>query len=174
MNNLCKNLKRNSKKIISSLYSLISRSFQAWKQKFLFILDDYLVKIKIILWNRKGFSYLFQLSFSLLILIHGMSMFADFIENKYRYKLEIYDNSIGFEFPPISLCTEPMVLFDRHKVFQYLDLFEDYSNYLEYIESQTSLVRNGFTNLSAFFQICMSNITKITNINLLISNSLLR
>ena len=56
-------------------------------------------------------------------------MFVDYLGFGYRYNLMVDDNSQGFEWKPISVCTESMVLFDKHKIIQYLNLYELYYKY---------------------------------------------
>ena len=56
-------------------------------------------------------------------------MSADYLEFKYRYNLIVEDNSEGFEWKPMRLCTESKVLLDKHKVIQYFNLSAKYSIY---------------------------------------------
>ena len=56
-------------------------------------------------------------------------MSVDYLAFKYHYNLIVEDNSNGFEWKPLCVCSESKVLFDKHKVIQYFDWFEIYSNY---------------------------------------------
>ena len=56
-------------------------------------------------------------------------MSVDYLGFKYRYNLFVDDNNKGFEWKPLSVCTESKVLFDEHKVNQYLNFSKIYSNY---------------------------------------------
>ena len=57
-------------------------------------------------------------------------MFEDYLGFGYRYNLIVEDNSEGFEWKPISVCTEPNVLFDKHKVLQFFSTTEEYYKYI--------------------------------------------
>ena len=56
-----------------------------------------------------------------ILVIHGLSITSHYLSYPYVYKITIADNKNGFDLPPISVCTEPNVFFDTHKVMNYLD-----------------------------------------------------
>ena len=85
-------------------------------------MKKYIFKKKILLFHIKIF-ILFITSY------HFILICDHYFRYKYRYNLIVEDNNEGFEWKPMSVCTESKVLFDKHKVVQYGDLFEKYSEY---------------------------------------------
>ena len=67
--------------------------------------------------------------FSFVTAYHCIAMTVDYLGFGYRYNLIVEDNSEGFHWKPMSVCTESKVLFDKHKVNQYFNLTEMYSKY---------------------------------------------
>ena len=56
-------------------------------------------------------------------------MSVNYLEFKYHYNLIVEDNNKGFEWKPLSVCTESKVLLNEHKVIQCFNLSEIYLNY---------------------------------------------
>ena len=69
-------------------------------------------------------------------------MSVDYLGFEYRYNLIVVDNNKGFEWKPMSVCTESKVMFDKHKVIQYFKLFEIYINYENGIYNHEYYKRN--------------------------------
>ena len=85
-------------------------------------MKKYIFKKKTLLFLSKIF-ILFVTSYYFIVICDH------YFRYKYRYNLIVEDNNEGFEWKPMSVCTESKVLFDKHKVVQYGDLFEKYSEY---------------------------------------------
>ena len=99
-------------------------------------------------------------------------MFEDYLGFKHRYNLEVEDNSEGFEWKPMSFCTEPKVLFDKQKVVDYLGMSDIYSKFVFDVTIELSkffyeerLTKNSYLILSKLFPSYKnrSNIVKYFN-----------
>ena len=64
---------------------------------------------------------------------NGFDMTTDYLSFDYVYKLDLLDNDFGYDLPPISVCTESNVLFDKQKALNYFDRSEEYSRFESYI-----------------------------------------
>ena len=85
--------------------------------------------MKTYIFKKRNLFFYIKIFFIFVTVYHSIIMFNDYLGFKYRYNLIIEDNSKGFEWKPLSVCTESKVLFDKHKVIQYFNLFEIYSKY---------------------------------------------
>ena len=91
----------------------------------------------------KNFISVLLISFcSLTIAYYSIYMTLDYLDFKYNYKLIIDDNKLGFDLPPINVCTENNVLFDKNKVNKYFGSDYYYWKNSESIESIFKLVYN--------------------------------
>ena len=63
-------------------------------------------------------------------------MFEDYLGFGYRYNLIVEDNSEGFEWKPISVCTDSKELFDKQKVIHYFNLSEIFFDYVNTINNR--------------------------------------
>ena len=63
-------------------------------------------------------------------------MTEDYLSFPFKYKLIVSDNSNGFELPPIRICTEKQMFFDKNKIYKYFNLSEVYKDYERYISQK--------------------------------------
>ena len=95
---------------------------------FEYILNHF-IKLKNLIFKKRRLLFFIKLFFLILTIYHCIVMTVDYLGFEYRYNLIVEDNSKGFHWKPMSVCTESKVLFDKHKVNQYFDLSEIYTNY---------------------------------------------
>ena len=89
----------------------------------------FIIKLKKFMFKKRSLFVFIKIFFSLITIYHCIVISVDYLGFEYRYNLIVEDNSEGFDWKPMSVCTESKVLFDKHKVNQYFNLCERYSNY---------------------------------------------
>ena len=60
----------------------------------------------------------------------------DYLSFPFKYKLIVSDITNGFELPPIRICTERQMFFDKNKINQYFNLSEQYQDFQQYVSQQ--------------------------------------
>ena len=97
--------------------------------KYLKYIFNLLFKLKAFSLKKRQLFFYIKIFFSFVTLYHCIAMTIDYMALEYRYNLIVEDNSEGFEWKPINLCTESQVSFDKHKVIQYFNLSKIYFIY---------------------------------------------
>src|SRR6266446_5598876 len=70
----------------------------------------------------------------------------DYLSYPYVYKLNVSDNKHGFDFPNISICTERDVFFDKQKIQNYFNLFNEFNAYKPIALNKTNQLLNQCLN----------------------------
>ena len=78
---------------------------------------------------RVKFLLVIQLLCFCLLVYNGFDMTNDYLSFEYVYKLKVLDNDFRYDLPPISVCTESNVLFDKQKTLNYFQRSEEYSRF---------------------------------------------
>ena len=96
----------------------------------------FLIKLKKLISMKTKILFIIKILLSFVTLYHCIVVSVDYLGFQYRYNLIVEDNSKGYDWKPLSVCTESKVLFDKYKVIQYLYLFEKYLKYENAINEQ--------------------------------------
>ena len=110
---------------ISLLIILIKLTLIKYDEYFL----EFFSKFKKFIFEKRRLLFFIKIFFLFVTLYHCIVMSIDYLEFKYRYNLIVEDNSEGFEWKPLSVCTESKVLFDKQNLIQYFNLTEVYYKY---------------------------------------------
>ena len=103
-------------------FSLIKHFIKIRLEKYFDYILDLLIKLKNFNLNKRTLTFYIKIFFSFVTLYHCIVLSVDYLGFEYRYNLIVEDNSEGFQWKPMNVCTESKVLFDTHKVIQYFDL----------------------------------------------------
>ena len=132
--------------------SLITICIKLRLKKYFDYILKLFIKLKNYIMKKRTLFFYIKVLFSFITLYHCIVITVDYLGFKYRYNLIVEDNSEGFEWKPISICTESKVLFDKHKVIQYFNL--------SMIFFEKHLV-NRYTNLFHFHTLEKFNLNEI-------------
>ena len=106
---------------------------------------QYCLKILIITIS-KYLLLIIQLICLFLLIYNGIDLTSDYLSFDYDYKLEVMDNDVDYNLPPISVCTENNVFFDKQKVLNYFDIRKEYSVYVKVILEEYEIIIKSIDN----------------------------
>ena len=77
-----------------------------------------------------------------MLIINALDVTVDYFDYKYEYKLLIGDNKNGFDLPPISVCTEINVFFDKQKIIYSFEVNQELINYERRVDKEFNEIVN--------------------------------